>query len=58
MGKTSESFRKRAQVARNIQLTRFANIESSNIVANADMRIGENRQFCKLQDEGIVLSHR
>ena len=40
MGKTSESFRKRAQVARNIQLTRFVNIESSNIVANADMRVG------------------
>jgi len=36
-------------------LARFANIESSNIVANADMRIGEIRQFCKLQDEGQSL---
>ena len=52
MGETSESIRKRVQAARNIQLTRFANIESSNIVANADMRVGEIRQFCKLQDEG------
>ena len=48
-GETSESIRARVQAARNIQLTRFANIESSNIVANADMRVGEIRQFCKLQ---------
>jgi magnesium chelatase family protein len=52
MGETSEAIRKRVQAARNIQLTRFANIESSNIVANADMRVGEIRQFCKFQDEG------
>jgi magnesium chelatase family protein len=56
MGETSESIRKRVQAARNIQLTRFANIESSNIVANDDMRVGEIRQFCKLQDEGVALS--
>lgn len=55
MGKTSESIRARVQAARNIQLARFANIESSNIVANADMRVGEIRQFCKLQDEGQSL---
>jgi len=55
VGETSESIRKRVQAARNIQLTRFANIESSNIVANADMRVGEIRQFCKLQDEGQSL---
>jgi predicted ATPase with chaperone activity len=50
MGEMSESIRARVQAARNIQLARFANIESSNIVANADMRVGEIRQFCKLQD--------
>jgi len=55
MGETSESIRARVQVARNIQLARFANIESSNIVANADMRVGEIRQFCKLQDKGQSL---
>ena len=44
MGETSESIRRRVQAARNIQLTRFANIESSNIGANADMRVGEIRQ--------------
>jgi len=55
MGETSESIRARVQAARNIQLARFANIQSSNIVANADMRVGEIRQFCVLQDEGQVL---
>jgi magnesium chelatase family protein len=54
-GETSESIRARVQGARNIQLARFANIESSNIVANADMRVGKIRQFCKLQDEGQSL---
>jgi len=51
MGETSASIRARVQAARNIQLTRFANIESSNIVANADIRVGQIRQFCKLQEE-------
>src|SRR6185295_18984969 len=55
MGEMSESIRARVQAARNIQLARFANIESANIVANADMRVGEIRQFCKLQDEGQSL---
>jgi magnesium chelatase family protein len=55
MGETSESIRARVQAARNVQLTRFANIESSNIVANADMRVGEIRQYCKLQEEGQSL---
>ena len=52
IGESSESIRKRVQSARDIQLVRFSKIESSNIVANADMRVGEIRQFCKLQDEG------
>jgi len=52
MGETSEAIRKRVQAARNIQLARFTNIQSSNMVANADMRVGEIRQSCKLQDEG------
>jgi len=55
MGETSESIRARVQAACNIQLARFAKIESSNIVANADMRVGEIRQYCKLQDEGQSL---
>jgi magnesium chelatase family protein len=48
MGENSESIRARVQAARNIPLTRFANIKASNIVANADMHVGEIRQFCKL----------
>ncbi len=51
LGETSEIIRKRVQAARNIQLARFSKIGSSNIVANADMRVGEIRQFCQLQAE-------
>jgi magnesium chelatase family protein len=43
MEETSESIRSRVQAACNIQLARFANIESSNIVANADMRVGGDK---------------
>jgi len=42
----------RVQAASNTQLARFWKLKSSNIVANADMSVGEIRQFCKLQDEG------
>jgi len=55
VGESSEAIRARVQAARNIQLARFSKIESSQIVANADMRVGEIRQFCKLQDEGQSL---
>jgi magnesium chelatase family protein len=40
------------QAARDIQNKRFSSIKSSEIICNADMRVGEIRQFCKLQDEG------
>ena len=54
MGETSEAIRKRVQAARNIQQQRFANSQS-DIICNADMRVAEIRQFCKLQDEGQSL---
>ena len=54
MGETSESIRKRVQVARNIQQQRFASSQS-DIICNADMRVGEIRQYCKLQGEGQSL---
>jgi len=38
-----------------IHIERFAKLESSNIVANADMRVGEVRKFCKLQNQGQSL---
>ena len=54
---TSETIRQRVQAARNIQQARFKALDSqsSNIISNADMRIGEIRQFCQLQDEGQSL---
>ncbi|WKZ40142.1 MAG: YifB family Mg chelatase-like AAA ATPase [Anaerolineales bacterium] len=55
LGETSESIRKRVQAARDIQNKRFANREAKDIVCNADMRIGEVRQFCSLQPEGQSL---
>jgi magnesium chelatase family protein len=55
ISESSESIRARVQAARDIQNKRFANGTSSDIVSNADMRIGEIRQFCQLQDEGQSL---
>ncbi len=56
LGESSGTIRQRVQAARDIQNKRFANGEASDIVCNADMRIGEVRQFCHLQSEGGVLS--
>src|SRR5512138_844850 len=55
VGETSESIRARVQAARNIQTKRFSINGSSDIICNADMRVGEIRQFCRLQDEGQSL---
>jgi len=55
VGETSEAIRARVQAARNIQQQRFSNNGSSDIICNADMCVGEIRQFCKLQDEGQSL---
>jgi magnesium chelatase family protein len=55
VGESSESIRTRVQAARNIQHERFSNNGSVDIICNADMRVGEIRQFCKLQEEGQCL---
>jgi magnesium chelatase family protein len=55
MGEKSESIRARVQAARDIQQTRFSAGDGAGILCNADMRVGEVRQFCKLQDEGQKL---
>jgi magnesium chelatase family protein len=55
LGETSEAIRARVQASRDIQNKRFAEGGSSDIISNADMRVGEIRQFCKLQDEGQSL---
>ena len=52
---TSAMIRARTQAARDIQKKRFSNSGSSDIVCNADMRVEEIRQFCKLQAEGQSL---
>jgi len=49
MGESRESIRARIQAARDLQSKRFSSNGSSDIVCNADMRVGEIRQFCKLQ---------
>jgi len=51
-----ESIRARVQAARVIQNKRFTNGKATDIVCNADMRIGQIRKFCHLQDEGGALS--
>jgi len=55
MGESSEAIHARVQAAINIQQQRFSNNRSSDIICNADMRLGEIRQFRKLQDEGQSL---
>jgi magnesium chelatase family protein len=55
VGETSASIHARVQAARDLQTRRFSNIESSDIVCNADMRVGEIRQFCRVRDEGQKL---
>ena len=54
-GEMSETIRARVQAARDIQNKRFSCHGASDIVCNADMRVGEIRQFCRLQDEGQSL---
>ncbi|GAB4546536.1 MAG: YifB family Mg chelatase-like AAA ATPase [Anaerolineales bacterium] len=66
LGETSAEIRARVQAARNIQQARFklqhlSNSEKQNVETlhsincNADMRVGEIRQFCALTDEGQSL---
>jgi magnesium chelatase family protein len=54
VGESSEAIRSRVQAARDRQRERFSKNESF-IVCNADMRVGEIRQFCRLQDDGQSL---
>ncbi|HLO27846.1 MAG TPA: ATP-binding protein [Anaerolineales bacterium] len=57
LGESSECIRARVQAARDIQQSRFinsqlTNYQSTDIVCTADIRVGEIRQFCKVQEEG------
>ena len=55
VGEPSECIRARVEAARNIQQSRFTNHQSIDIVCNADMRVGEIRQFCKVPEDAQSL---
>ena len=55
MGEASLTIRAHVQAARDIQNKRFSKNGSFDIICNADMRVGEIRQFCILQAEGQSL---
>ncbi len=52
LGESSANIRQRVEAARNIQTTRFQDL---NIHCNSEMRNSEIRQFCKLDDQSIDL---
>jgi magnesium chelatase family protein len=51
VGEPSECIRARVQAARDIHNKRFSNNGSFDIVCNADMRVGQIRQYCMLPNE-------
>ncbi len=56
LGESSEAIRKRVQAARDLERARFSGLESKHpIYSNADMRVGEIRLFCKLDDQSQSL---
>ncbi len=55
MGESSETIRIRIQSARDRQTARYANSESKHVVSNADMRVKEIREHCKLDDQSQSL---
>ena len=56
IGETSGAIRTRVQAARDKQRERFSKLDSKHpVFCNADMRVGEIRQFCKLPDDGQSL---
>jgi magnesium chelatase family protein len=60
LGEASEVIRGRVQAARDIQRQRYSTIPESNgrvstIVSNADMRVGEIRRFCGIDEQSQSL---
>ena len=53
-GEASEEIRVRVEHARQSQRARFTDL-NNGVMANADMRVVEVRQFCELDDEGQML---
>jgi len=56
LGESSDAIRLRVETARQRQRERFSTLKSSGVTANSDMRVGEIRQFCRLDEagEGLV----
>ena len=55
LGESSECIRSRVETARQRQRERFTTMKSNNVISNADMRVGEVRLFCKLDEAGESL---
>lgn len=56
LGEGSQAIRARVQAARDRQRECFSQLDAKHpIFCNADMRVGEIRQFCRLQNEGQSL---
>ena len=51
VGESSESIRARIQAARDRQTARFEKTDSTQVISNADMRVKEIREHCKLDDQ-------
>jgi len=50
-GEPSSAIRRRVQAARDRQRTRFSGDGANGLASNADMRVGEVRKYCKLDEQ-------
>jgi magnesium chelatase family protein len=55
LGESSAAIRKRVQAARDIQGGRYSGAGNTGLVCNADMRVGEIREFCQIDAAGQSL---
>jgi magnesium chelatase family protein len=55
LGESSAAIRKRVQAARDIQGGRYSGAGNAGLVCNADMRVGEIREFCQIDSAGQSL---
>jgi len=55
LAESSAVIRQRVQAARDIQVHRYSRVDSASIVCNADMRVAEIRQYCKVDEAGESL---
>ena len=55
LAESSAVIRQRVQAARDIQVHRYSRVDSARIVCNANMRVAEIRQYCKVDEAGESL---